>query len=155
MRKFLLLLCTAFLISCQKSEIVKDRLSISQNLEGKWIAPAWTGELHEEWKVGEDGWMLQQGHYIENGDTSFSANTKIEVVKDELILFSVIKNSNPKIFKGSSIQPQGFVVRNEEYKNPFQVEYRFIDGQNYQRTITGFEQDSLVSTVFNFNKILE
>ena len=144
-----------FLLSiaaCQKAPSTADHLGLSDQLAGKWTATAWTGELHEVWATGKDGWLIQEGHYIEDGDTTYSANTKIEQVGDEIILFSVIKNSNPKIFKGSSISPTGFVVENDDYQNPVRVEYKFLSPDNYQRTITGFEQDSLVSTTFNFTK---
>ncbi len=152
-RKYLSLIAFLFFIfGCANPNNPGDTLGLSKKLKGKWIAKAWTGELHEEWKIGEDGWLIQEGHYVENGDTSYSARTKIELIDQSIILFSVIKNSTPKIFEAKEFSTDGFTVENTEYRNPFQVEYRFIDSENYERIITGYEQDSLVSTLFQFKK---
>ena len=86
-------------------------------------------------------------------NTMYSAMTKIEKVGDEIILFSVIKNSNPKIFKAIKVKNETIVFENKDYKNPYQVKYEFLDKNNYRRTITGVEKDSLVSYSFNFKKL--
>lgn len=113
---------------------------------------AFDGELHETWKLDSDGWMLQEGYYIESSDTSYSARTRIEKVNNEIILFSVIKNSTPKIFQSKEHNESKMVFENMDYKNPYQVVYEFIDDNNYRRTIKGFESDSLVTYVFDFIK---
>ena len=141
-----------FLLSCDNQQKNSDHLDLSPKLSGSWKASAFSGELHETWTMGTDGWMQQQGYYIEQNDTSYSAKTKIEKVGNTVILFSVIKDSNPKIFKAVTIAENVLVFENKDYKNPFQVHYEFIDNNNYTRTITGYEQDSLVSYKFEFQK---
>lgn len=89
--------------------------------------------------------MQQKGVYIENNDTSYSAITRIEKIADEVILFSVIKDSTPKIFKAISVSDNEIVFENKDYKNPYQVKYEFFTGSTYRRSITGFENDSLVT----------
>jgi len=140
-------------LSCENETNVNDKLNLESKLSGKWIAKAFDGELHETWKLDDDGWMLQKGYYIENVDTSYSAQTKIEKVNKELILFSVIKNSTPKIFQAKEILDNKILFENKDYRNPFEVIYEFIDSNNYRRTIKGLENDSLVSYVFDFKKI--
>ena len=99
MKKITLLISIFFLFSCSKKTEMKDHLNLNSKLSGKWTAKAFDGELHEEWNLGKDGWMHQDGYYIEKKDTSYAANTQIQKVGNEVILFSVIKNSTPKIFK--------------------------------------------------------
>ena len=115
---------------------------------------AFNGELHETWQLGSHGWMEQQGYYIEKQDTSYSAKTRIEKVGDDIILFSVIKDSNPKIFKAVKVTDKELVFENKDYKNPFKVRYQFIHENQYHRTITGYENDSLVEYKFEFKKQL-
>ena len=41
----------------------------------------------------------------------------------------------------------------KDYKNSYQYKYEFFTGSTYRRTITGFENDSLVTYEFNVAKI--
>ncbi|MBT8274204.1 MAG: hypothetical protein KJO77_10380 [Bacteroidia bacterium] len=141
-----------FLGSCNSQNNIKDHLKLESKLAGKWIAKAFDGELHEEWKLNDKGWMQQQGYYIENSDTSYAAVTQIQKVNNDIILFSIIRNSNPKIFKSVSSNNDKMIFENKDYKNPFEVTYEFISEQNYRRTIRGYENDSLVVYEFNFEK---
>lgn len=45
------------------------------------------------------------------------------------------------------------VFKNSDYKNPYKVVYHLIDKDNFHRTITGMENDSLVSYTFRFKRI--
>ena len=144
---------TVFVCSCSQSVKVNDFLGLQKNLSGTWHAVAFDGALHETWMLNQDGWMEQQGFYIEGADTSYSAITRIEQVGDDVILFSVIKDSNPKIFKAKTQRDGLLVFENKDYKNPYEVKYEFISNEKYRRTITGYEQDSLVTYVFNFEKV--
>ena len=145
-------LATIVILSCGGNHKPTDSLNLENKLAGKWVAKAFTGELHEEWNLGKDGWVNQKGHYIEKNDTSYSAVTKIEKVGQDLILFSVIKDSNPKIFKSILVKENEIIFENKDYKNPFEVKYEFISENKYRRTIKGFERDSLVTYEFNFKK---
>lgn len=140
------------LVSCKNDAQKVDKLNLRSKLSGNWIAKAFDGELHERWSLGDDGWMLQEGYYIEENDTSYSAQTRIEKVNNELILFSVIKNSTPKIFQATINTNNKIVFENKDYRNPFEVIYEFNDNNNYRRTIKGMENDSLVTFVFDFQK---
>ena len=152
MRAFILAFSLIMIMSCKHDVQNPDRLNLDSKLSGSWIAEAFDGELHETWKLDDDGWMLQQGYYIEESDTSYSAQTKIEKVNNKLILFSVIKNSTPKIFQATSQIERKIVFENKDYKNPYKVVYEFIDKDNYRRTIKGLENDSLVTYIFEFKK---
>ncbi len=152
MRFFAFFISALLFISCKQETKVVDKLNLETKLSGKWIAKAFDGELHETWKLNSDGWMLQEGFYIEEKDTSYSAQTKIEKVNKQLILFSVIKNSTPKIFQAKEYIDNKIVFENKDYKNPYEVVYEFIDTENYRRTIKGFENDSLVTYIFDFKK---
>ena len=146
------LLIPLFIISCNKSTELHDHLNLRDELVGSWVAKAFNGELRESWSLNKSGWMEQQGYYIENGDTSYSAQTQIQKVNDDIILFSVIKNSNPKIFKVVEKNEGMFLFKNSDYKNPYEVKYEFLSSDKYRRTITGYEGDSLVTYIFDFNK---
>ena len=152
MKKTLLFLAFTLLLSCNDNTI-KDQLGLETKLSGKWIAKAFDGELHEEWKLNENGWMQQEGYYIENKDTSYAAKTQIQKVGSDIILFSVIKDSNPKIFKSISSEENKLTFENDDYKNPYLVKYEFLSTQEYKRTIQGYENDSLVIYEFNFKKV--
>lgn len=123
-----------------------------KNLVGKWKSPAWSGQLSESWRVGEDGWLHQQAYYYEGSDTTYRSQSKIERVGNDLILFSVIENSNPKIFKSAMISNDIIVFKNSDYKNPNEVTYVLMGRNDFQRTITGMENDSLVSYTFKFKR---
>ncbi|MGB0186670.1 MAG: hypothetical protein ACPF88_07005 [Flavobacteriaceae bacterium] len=149
MKKAIVLLLLMVLISCHHQ---KDNLDLKSKLSGKWTAKAFDGELHEEWSLNSDGWMQQKGHYIKNNDTTYSATSQIQKVGRQIILFSVIKNSNPKIFKSIYREDDKIIFENDDYKNPYQVIYEFISDQEYKRTITGKEKDSVVDYEFHFKK---
>ncbi len=153
MKLFTLLFFGLLFLSCTSIDRKTDSLNLESKLTGKWIATAFDGELHEEWKLGENGWMEQQGFYIENADTLYSAKTRIEKVENDIILFSIIKNSNPKIFQSIEFSEDKIVFQNKDYKNPFQVTYEFINSKKFKRTIEGFENDSLVIYNFNFEQV--
>ncbi len=139
--------------SCCRNVQKQDHLYLKYKLSGKWKTEAFDGELHEKWELKEDGNMQQKGYYIEKQDTLYSATTRIQIVEDDIVLFSIIKNSNPKIFIATSINEKAIVFENKDYKNPYQVKYEFIDNDNYRRTIRGYEKDSLVIYEFNFKKV--
>lgn len=149
---FLFSLCLLVVFSCKETSTIDDHLDLRSKLEGKWIAKAFDGELHEQWVLNEFGWMQQQAYYIEASDTSYAAQTQIQKVDEDIILLSVIKNSNPKIFKATLVEEDKIIFENSDYKNPFQVKYEFLSSENYRRTIKGRENDSLVVYEFNFEK---
>ncbi|TDQ32207.1 DUF6265 family protein [Zeaxanthinibacter enoshimensis] len=155
MRICVLILLSLALFSCQEKKEVKDHLELQSKLAGIWTAKAFDGKLYEEWKLNNDGWMQQQGYYIEKNDTTYAAVTQIQKVNEDIILFSVIENSNPKIFKAVSREENKIVFENKDYNNPFQVTYEFLSGDNYRRTIKGYENDSLVEYEFSFKKCNE
>ena len=152
MKKFLLVIVCILLFNCDQDKKVTDQLNLEDKLAGKWTAKAFDGELHEEWRLNDQGWMEQQGYYIENADTSYSAKTQIQKVGDDIILFSVIKDANPKIFKSINSEENKIIFENDDYQNPYQVQYEFISNLKYRRTIRGVENDSLVVYEFNFEK---
>ena len=140
------------MFGCQNQVSYNDELNLENKLSGFWVATAFDGELHENWELGENGWMNQVAHYIEKKDTSYSASTQIQKINNEILLISVIKNSNPKIFKSVENKGDKIVFENTDYQNPSKVIYEFIDDVNYRRTIIGKENDSLVTYEFNFKK---
>lgn len=152
MKNTLFFLISALIFSCNENDKANDYLNLETKLSGKWIAKAFDGELHEEWKLNNNGWMEQEGYYIENKDTVYAAKTQIQKVGNDTILFSVIKNANPKIFKVIRSQENKIIFENDDYKNPYQVKYEFFSSQSYKRTIKGYENDSLVTYEFHFNK---
>ena len=147
------LILLIILMSCNEDRQLTDHLQLQSKLEGKWMAKAFDGELHDSWHLNQDGWMQQQGYYIEGRDTSYAAKTLIQKVGEEIILLSVIKDGNPKVFKSVQREDNLIVFKNDDYKNPYQVKYEFLSDTTYRRTIEGMEQDSLVRYVFDFKKV--
>lgn len=123
---------------------------LSKRLSGSWTSPAWDGILNETWKKGSDGHMYQQAQYLENGIVLFESESKIEIIGDDIILFSVIKDDNPKIFKATSFSTDSITFENTEYNNPNKVVYDFSHNSNFQRTISGRENDKPTSYTFYF-----
>ena len=152
---FLACSAVSFLLSAAVSagDLEQNYDALAKNLVGKWQSPAWSGQLSEQWRVGEDGWLRQQAYYFEQSDTTYRAQSKIEKVGSDLILFTIIENSTPKIFKSTIISADSAVFENSDYKNPYRVVYYLIDKDNYNRTITGMENDSLVSYTFKFRRM--
>jgi len=122
------------------------------NIEGQWHTAAWAGELYETWRIDPGDDLIQNAVYFEKSDTTYRAQSHIKIVDDTLILFTVIRNSNPKIFQATSISADSIVFENSDYKNPSKVIYRLLDDNNFQRTISGFEDDHPVSYTFNFKR---
>ena len=77
---------------------------------------------------------------------------KIEVVNNELILFTLIKDSNPKIFKASAYSDNEVTFTNTDYKNPNKVVYKLISNSAFNRTISGKEGIEPTSYTFEFKK---
>lgn len=148
-----LILCFSISILACSNPTTIDELNLKDKLSGEWMAAAFDGELRESWELDKHGWMTQIGHYIENGDTTYSAKTKMMKFEGDYVLFSLIKDSNPKIFQGTSVNDSILIFSNEEYKNPYEVKYEFHNNTKYTRTIKGYEQDSLVQYVFEFSKL--
>ncbi len=92
MKLFTVLSFGLLFISCTSIDRKTDSLNLESKLTGKWIATAFNGELHEEWKLGENGWMEQQGFYIEKADTSYSAKTRIGKVEKHISQFVFNQN---------------------------------------------------------------
>ena len=122
-------------------------------LSGNWSSKAWDGILNESWEMGIDGHLHQSAQYLENGQVLYEANNKIEMVKGELILFTVIKDANPKIFKASSWDEKSITFENSDYSNPNVVIYKFITPTAFNRTIKGVENGQPTSYTFKFKKI--
>ena len=153
MKHFLISIAGLLIYSCSGNNQVQEHLNLKDKLAGKWKAKAFSGELREEWNLEKNGWMQQTGYYVGKDDTTYRAITRIGKIGNDVILFSVIKGSNPKIFKSIRISDNEIVFENTDYKNPYQVKYEFFSESNYRRTIIGFEKDSLVTYEFNFEKI--
>lgn len=121
-------------------------------LTGTWVSKAWDGELQEYWSIGHDGNLLQNAQYTENGAVLYEAISRMEQVGDDFVLFSVIKDSNPKIFKVSSYKENEITFHNSDYQNPSTVIYKFVSETRYDRTIIGVENGAPTSYTFEFHK---
>lgn len=150
---FLITLLISLHYGCGNNHKNVDHLNLKSKLSGKWAAKAFDGELREEWGLSNDGWMHQESFYIEAKDTTYFAKSQIQKVGEDIILFTVIRNSNPKIFKSTFLEENKIIFKNDDYKNPYEVTYEFISTNNYKRTIKGVENDTLVSYEFSFEKI--
>jgi hypothetical protein len=150
---FMLTLILVFYLQGCTAPKFEDKLHLEKKLSGSWTATAFSGELRETWRLGADGWMQQHGIYIENHDTLYSAHTKIEQVGGEVILFSVIRAATPRIFKAVTVGEDEIIFENNDYKDPYQVTYTFLDDTSYQRTIRRIEKDSLEVYTFNFKRV--
>lgn len=136
----------------------KKSISASPNLvdklSGNWTSKAWDGVLNENWKMGTDGHMHQTSEYVENGHILYAASSRIEIIGKELIIFSVIENSVPKIFKATSIQDDMIIFENSDYQYPNKVVYDFRDG-GFKRTISGIQKGKASFYTFDFKKVKE
>ena len=128
-------------------------VSLQKQLVGKWQAPAWDGYLNESWKVGSDGHLHQEAIYEENGEVLYRSHSKIEKVGEDLILFSVIKDNPPKIFKATDVSNSKIIFENSDYQNPDKVVYLFESGKPFQRVISGTEKGEATSYTFDFRRI--
>ena len=134
---------------------IKDIYSIAKNnLVGNWTSPAWDGQLNESWSIDNNGHLSQSAEYIENQKLLFESGNKMEIANNELILFSVIKGSNPKIFKAISWSKNSITFENSDYKNPNKVTYKFLSNNEFHRTISGMENNELSNYTFKF-KVVE
>lgn len=88
-----------------------------------------------------------------NHEIQYAAHTKIESLNNELVLFSVIKEATPKIFKMASFSENKIVFENSEYSNPNKVVYEWVTQNLYKRTISGIENDKPTSDTFEFKRI--
>lgn len=153
--KHLFVILLLVVMSCSKNKQVTDHLKLNPKLEGKWVAKAFDGELHETWYLNHEGWMEQTVYYIEAQDTSYRALGRIEKINGDIVLMSIIKEGTPKIFKSVTFSDSVITFENKDYKNPYLVVYEFTQPNAYRRTITGKENDSLVVYTFDFEKVNE
>lgn len=126
---------------------------LKAQLVGDWISPAWDGQLLESWSVDRNGHLRQSAQYTEEGEVLYEAVNKIEIVKGEIVLFTVIKDSNPKIFRASSFRDDRIIFENPDYTNPNRVVYAFSENQGFNRTISGTENGKASTYTFKFEKL--
>lgn len=137
-----------------KTEDTADFLpSYKQHLQGSWTSKAWDGVLNETWSIDENGDLIQFAEYIENGEILYEASNKIEKLAGELLLITVIKDNNPKVFKASASSKNEIIFENSAYKNPSVVKYEFISDTRFKRTISGEENGKPTSYTFEFNRV--
>ncbi len=129
---------------------VYDRMK--NGLRGQWTSKAWNGTLDENWFVDGHGHLNQQATYYEEGKLLYEACNKMELINNELILITVIKNANPKIFKAIAYEENQIVFENTEYHNPNKVVYRFLSDQSFEREISGMENNKPSRYIFKFVK---
>ena len=130
---------------------IQDIYSMAKNnLIGNWTSPAWEGQLKESWSIDKNGHLTQSAEYIENQKVLFESVNRMEIVYNELILFSVIKGSNPKIFKATSWSKNSITFENSDYKNPNKVIYKFLSNNEFHRSISGMENNNLSNYTFRF-----
>lgn len=123
------------------------------NLIGSWSSPAWDGRLDESWELDKNGHLIQSAQYIEDQKVLFESSNKMEMVNNELILFSVIKGSNPKIFKATSWSENSITFENSDYTNPDKVIYDFISDKEFHREISGIENNEFSKYTFKFKPL--
>jgi len=143
---------STLLLSCSDRHTDPVYENMAGHLVGSWTAGAWAGVLNETWTRGDDGWLYQTAFYYEGMDTTYRAHSKIEKVGDDLILFSVIRNANPKIFKAVTIDADSIAFENSDYESPFRVVYFFGPKERFQRTISGYDNGRLITFTFDFNR---
>ena len=136
-----------------KAVSIMDQYNRLRNqLKGQWVSEAWSGNLHEAWSVDENGHIVQKATYKVAGEILYTASNKIELVNGELILFSVIKDSTPKIFKATTFTADEVIFENPDYSNPSKVHYKFIDHETFHRTISGVEKRKPTTYTFKFSR---
>ncbi len=137
---------------------IKDGNFVEQfgrKLKGCWKAKAWDGIQEECWKFNQNGIPVQTAKYSVKGDVQYEASTQMEYVANEIVLFSVIKGNNPKIFKATSRSRTKLVFENSEYDYPNKVVYELQPDGTFWRTISGKQNGQDASYTFKFNKDLE
>ena len=139
--------------SVNPSEKDMNYEAIKERLKGNWSSPAWSGQLDETWSVDPNSHIVQTASYSEEGVVSYSASNKIEIVGEEWVLFTVIKDSNPKIFKATSVTKDKIVFENSDYANPNKVVYEFTSPDTFKRTISGLENGEPSSYTFTFTRV--
>lgn len=125
---------------------------VKKILAGRWSSKAWDGVLNETWSTAADGHLVQTSKYIENGKVLYEASSKMEAVGSDFILFTIIKNNNPKIFKMVEYGEDEIKFENTDYKNPSVVIYKFVSENEYHRTIIGVENEAPTSYTFEFKR---
>lgn len=130
--------------------------NLKHKLTGQWTSKAWDGILNENWFVDNDGNLTQRARYFEDDKLLYEATNKIELIENELILITVIKNNNPKIFKATKYDKNQLVFENTDYKNPSKVIYKFTSNNDqFEREISGTENNKPSNYTFVFKKMNE
>ena len=124
-----------------------------KKLVGNWTAEAWDGVLEEDWVLTDEHKLSQQAVYSENGVASYKAQSRIALVDNRLIIYSVIEGSNPKIFKATSTTSSSITFENSDYGYPNKLLYKFKPDGNYSRTISGVENGVEKSYTFEFKRM--
>lgn len=135
----------------QKRSIQSTIAKIKKYLVGEWSSKAWDGILVETWKY-KNGRLTQKADYSEKGKVVYEAKNFLEEKAGELILTTIIKNNNPKVFKATKIENDLVVFENTDYANPSKVTYQFHK-KGFDRTIEGKENGKPTSYTFKFKKV--
>ena len=123
-------------------------------LTGNWTSTAWAGILNESWTLGQDGHMSQSSQYLEDGIVLYESSIqKLKIIGKDIVLFSVIKDNDPKIFKATAYSKNQIIFENTEYSNPNKVVYDFGPDGAFNRTISGFENAEPTTYTFEFRSV--
>ncbi len=133
------------------TEKIYDRMS--EALTGQWKAKAWDGQLSESWRLNRQGILEQQAQYDENGIISYEARNRVEIVGEDILLFTWIKDGNPKIFKATSWTKNQIIFQNADYSYPNTLVYQFSEDDQFSRTIRGIENGQAAEYQFLFTRV--
>lgn len=126
---------------------------MKNRLKGSWTSKAWEGEIIEIWETTAEGDLYQTAEYIEDNKVLYESTNLIKIIANELILTTIIKGNNPKIFKAIELNGDYILFENTDYDNPSRVKYELSSRGNYKRTITGKESGQMSQYTFNFQPI--
>ncbi len=146
-------LCAAFSATILLSCTTPPSPGTPHWLSGSWTAPAFDGVLRETWEQEGSALLVKAGYYIEQSDTLYSEQVRIDSLFDGTYLLAQPKGGHPVIFRLVEKSDSAMTFRNPGNRNPFEVTYRRMSDDRFVRTTVGMEGSDTVRNRFDFTRV--
>ncbi len=141
MKKFLFLIFILLIFSFTSSQ---DKNSMDERFQklswiiDRWISPPGESITYENWVKIDDSTFSGESHTVENGDTVFSEQLRIEKIGDDVYYTAIVKhNPGPVHFKLVELGENKAVFENPEHDFPNRITYMLKDDGSLYARIEG------------------
>ena len=141
MKNFLFLISILLIFSYASSQdknLMDERFQKLSWIIDRWISPRGESITYENWNKVDDTTFSGESHTIENGDTVFTEQLRIEKIGNDVFYTAIVKhNPGPVHFKLVELCETKAVFSNPEHDFPSRIIYMLKDDGSLYARIEG------------------